>query len=147
MATLNVYLPDALKAEMDHVKGVNWSQVAQEAIRGAVARSKPMDNIEAVAERLKNTGGARARGFEAGVEWAKSTADAAELEVLEGWDWEKEIANSRSEDPEAVATDLFVSEFQYGDVRDLMGGRVTESRLRGFVEGALSVWNQAKPLL
>lgn len=145
MATLNVYLPDALKAEMDHVKGVNWSQVAQEAIRGAVARSKPMDNIEAVAERLKNTGGTRARGFEAGVEWAKSTADAAELEVLEVWDWEALYRDVG--DHEVVAISLFVAEFGYEGVRDLMGGRVTESRLRGFVEGALSVWNQAKPLL
>lgn len=145
MATLNVYLPDALKAEMDQVKGVNWSQVAQEAIRGAVARSKPMDNIEAVAERLKNTGGTRARGFEAGVEWAKTTADAAELEVLEVWDWEDMYRDVG--DHEVVAASLFVAEFGYEGVREIMGGRVTENRLRGFVEGALSVWNQAKPLL
>lgn len=31
MATLNVYVPDALKAQMDKIEGLNWSQVAQGA--------------------------------------------------------------------------------------------------------------------
>ncbi len=36
MATLNLYVPDALKAQMDDIDGINWSQVAQAAFKAAI---------------------------------------------------------------------------------------------------------------
>ena len=156
MATLNVYLSDALKAEMESVEGANWSQIAQDAIRAELARRKVMNTAQAdistVAKRLRSTGTSYTSGYAAGVQWAQQHADAEHLEVIEAWDWEAELERmERSTDNEVFAVDvargLFEAEWGYQDVQKLMGGRITEKRLEGFIEGAMSIWKEAKRLM
>lgn len=157
MATLNVYLADALKAEMESVGGVNWSQVAQDAIRAELAKRKVMNTAQAdiatVAARLKSTGTTYTSGYAAGVQWAQQRADAEQLEVIESWDWEADLERLEAMSNRGeifavdVARDLFEREWAYDDVQQLMGGRITEKRLEGFIEGAMSVWKEAKRLM
>lgn len=87
MATLNVYLPDALKADMDSIEGVNWSQVAQEAFRRTIQleRVKQVDMTQGKLERLRATRGNKADREEAeavaaGKTWALDSAEFEELE-------------------------------------------------------------------
>lgn len=42
MATMNIYIPDKLKSEMDQVKNINWSNLLQAAIREYLA-NPPME--------------------------------------------------------------------------------------------------------
>lgn len=156
MATLNVYLADALKAQMESVEGVNWSQIAQDAIRAELAKRKLMNtaqtDIATVAARLKSTGTSYTSGYAAGVKWAQQLAAAEQLEIIEAWDWEADLDRlERSSGGEVFAVDaardLFEREWAYDDVQLLMGGRITEKRLEGFIEGAMSVWKEAKRLM
>jgi post-segregation antitoxin (ccd killing protein) len=156
MATLNVYLADALKAQMESVEGVNWSQIAQDAIRAELAKRKLMNtaqtDIATVAARLKSTGTAYTSGYAAGVKWAEQRAAAEQLEIIEAWDWEADLERLEQRSSGEVfavdvARDLFEREWAYDDVQLLMGGRITEKRLEGFIEGAMSVWKEAKRLM
>ncbi len=155
MASLNVYLADALKAEMETYEGVNWSQIAQEAIRAEIGRRKVMTELHAdissVVSRLKATPTSYDSGFEAGVNWAKADANACELEELDSWDWladleQMQLRNNEADSPD-VARQLIEQEWGYSSASSLMGGRITERRLEGFVAGARSVWKQAKQLM
>jgi post-segregation antitoxin (ccd killing protein) len=97
MAKTSVYLPNDL-AEQARAYGIPISEVAQAAVRQAVraARIKEsaMTDISAVAERLNETRMAATeerlaigkRTYEAGVEWARQTATAAELEYVATYD-------------------------------------------------------------
>jgi hypothetical protein len=85
MATINIYVPDAMKAEMDQVQDANWSQVAREAFQYELLKRKssPM-NIDAVVERIKATRGPGSgryqEGFSDGQKFAAESAD--EYQVL-----------------------------------------------------------------
>ena len=57
MPTLNIYIPDALRAEMNQFQEsnpVNWSKVAQDAIiqRIKYPPMKPMTGIQIMADTL-----------------------------------------------------------------------------------------------
>lgn len=155
MATMNLYLPDALKAEMEQCEGVNWSQVAQEAFRRTVEIEgiKAVNMNQAGLERLRASRASkeetdRATGVAAGKQWA--------LEVAE-YDQLKRVAEL---DPDEI----------YGECKDAFGwgaqivfavdgnadrgdiARFCEEHLgvadpgpelvAGFVEGAIEVFDE-----
>jgi len=144
MASMNVYLADALKAEMETHEGVNWSQIAQEAIRAELSRRSIMNaataNLGDVVTRLKATPSSYSSGYEAGLAWANADAEARELEDLES------LTDDTSNSLE-VLQDLVEREWKYNSVTDLIGGRLNERRVQGFIDGAMSVWSSAKKLM
>jgi hypothetical protein len=152
VATLNVYLPEALKAEMDSMEGINWSQVAQEAFRETIIRSNAVSGkTEAVIERLRATAGKKGQvykdAYEEGRAWAQQVAEADELEMLAELDLSEYLAKAQDE-PGRAAQWIFGDEFGYDDVTELLGGkRITEGRLKGFVDGALEVWKEVRSKL
>lgn len=87
MATMNLYLPDALKADMERLEGVNWSQVAQQAFKQTVEieRTRKMDVTEAGLQRLRKGCVSKeelelAKGIAEGKRWALEDAELEELE-------------------------------------------------------------------
>ena len=93
MATMNLYLPDALKAEMEQCEGVNWSQVAQEAFRRTVEIEgiKAVNLNQAGIERLRASRESasdrkRAEAVAAGKTWALEVAEFDQLERVAGLD-------------------------------------------------------------
>lgn len=91
MATMNLYLPDALKAEMDEMEGVNWSRVAQDAFRATteIERTKKVDITESGIQRLRNqrehaVSSRSAQALAAGKKWAIDEANYEELEAVAG---------------------------------------------------------------
>ena len=96
MATLNLYLSDALKADMESVEGVNWSQVAQQAFRTTIEieRMRKVEMNQAGLIRLRNGRGAKAQRAEAeaeaaGKHWAIDEAAFDELERVAEIDTEE----------------------------------------------------------
>ena len=90
MASMNIYIPDALKRRMDAVEGVNWSPLACRAFEIKLAElitkrgAKDMDDVVARLKALKaNTDDELTKaGREHGRAWASNTADKPELELL-----------------------------------------------------------------
>jgi post-segregation antitoxin (ccd killing protein) len=101
MAKTSIYLPDDL-AEQVRAHGIPVSEVAQTALRQAVREAEIKENvmtdIQAVADRLNAAEAAKAEADRAqvaresalarayGAEWARTTADMAELECLATYD-------------------------------------------------------------
>jgi hypothetical protein len=175
MAKMTIYLPDKLKARMDAVEGVNWSPLAARAFEAKLAEiitlkgAKEMDDVIArlKASKAKTDDASTIRGREAGREWAKDHAEAAELERLEsytegdfgtGWTW-SEWLNDPGPDSEAFGKDHYLAAAVSGDADnfdradgenfwEFVGASDEETSsgafLVGFVEGALEVWSKVK---
>ena len=150
MATINVYVPDALKAEMDQHDGENWSQVAQEAFRFRLLtkRASTME-IEAVVERIKATAGDKSpryqAGFDDGRKWAAEDADADDVEA-----WLDTDLDVEAETAEDMALSL-AGALGYGvggrnqvDWEALFGPNMPTSKayVRGFVAGLDEVFRE-----
>jgi hypothetical protein len=96
--SINLYIPEELKARMDPVSGtLNWSSVAQAAFEQALASLRAMEEptMTAVLERLKaskaeQVDGVVAAGFAAGRGWAEATADYLTLKRVGEYDWSEE---------------------------------------------------------
>lgn len=156
MAQMNVYLPDELRAEMDAV-GNSWSQVARRAFEAEVARRKirkGLGDMSDVVERLRKSKERHERwnedeGKSAGAEWAKTRAEYSQLLALESADersWADECGD--------LCVQLFrvVGDPDYEDFRDWAGGlfgaeQPNNAFIRGFVEGALEVFDEVKDQL
>lgn len=94
MARVTLYVPENLKARMDNVsEPVNWSAVAQEAFKEAVAVNliqREPTNMEQVIERLRASKARADRtalqsGREHGKLWACETAEYDELKRIADW--------------------------------------------------------------
>lgn len=159
MATLNLYVPDALKAQMDEIEGRNWSAVAQEAFRTTVNQEKAKTmNTEAIAERIRKTSGTNSAlykaGFAEGERWAATEAEADDLEVIERLDVDEALSLNElsaitvathlaQEMGAADATYLFGDDGDH-NWRSDVPSKITANRLRGFVAGAQEVYKQVK---
>lgn len=91
MARTSVYVPDDLKARMDAVDDdVNWSALAVVAFEAKLAEiaerreNKTMDDVvqRYRASRLKAGSEDFAQGSEAGVSWARESAEWSEMDRL-----------------------------------------------------------------
>ena len=59
MANVTVSVPEELKKKMEHVSGVNWSEVAREAFEETVMRKRMLEaaeNIKRLREESKTPG-------------------------------------------------------------------------------------------
>jgi hypothetical protein len=48
MANVTVSVPDELKRRMEHVSGVNWSEIAREAFEETVRRKRMVEAAESI---------------------------------------------------------------------------------------------------
>ena len=155
MATMNLYLPDALKADMDEVEGINWSSLAQSAFRSAITERRAQTTMDkqAVAERIRSTAGTNSpkyqRGKTDGQEWAAGYADADDLEAMSSVDlnamWERAAEPDRGA---AWVADAIAQELGYDNAGDIFDDvKFTRSYIDGFVAGADDVWSQVRKLL
>jgi hypothetical protein len=165
---MSIYIPPDLRARMDKVKEpVNWSAVACRAFEdklGEIAAKKEKKTMSDVADRLRasmreDEGEQYQDGFQAGKEWAESTATARHLKRLEAFKKEIDRSGLRWETwfdgndrdafcPGEKLADIIeggdlgrngMHEFWVNDLGD--DKMITEAAwLRGFCEGALDVW-------
>jgi hypothetical protein len=155
MAKTSVYLPDELAAQA-RACGIPVSEVAQQAVRQAVRaaqiKESAMTDIGAVAERLNETRIAAAeeklarrdRTYEAGVQWARRTATAAELEYVATYDGPGDEYRMPS-----TIYNLVMSTRNGGSV-SAWGPEPAgpaDDRWEFFQAGAREVWEMVQPLL
>jgi hypothetical protein len=172
-ARTSVSLPIDLRKRMDKVgESVNWSLVAVRAFEqelGRIASQKKEKNMSDVISRLrasknKSNGERFEAGKELGVKWARETAEAEELELLsehhdamqrENYDI---FAPSAFNDAYGMWESLFfhIHRDDDGDRQaceefwDVAVGEENRPHLsngeflRGFVDGALEVWDEVK---
>jgi hypothetical protein len=163
MAKTSIYLPDDL-AEQVRAHGIPVSEVAQAALRQAVKdaeiKENVMTDIQVVADRL-NARRAAEGGYDArmtakarayGAKWARTVADAAELEYLAMYD------GSPDDFDTPVSLITFVSKETASEHRaagghglPLPGSGVPLDPDSGYwaylQAGAREVWDAVRPLL
>ncbi|MFA7666370.1 MAG: hypothetical protein WCY32_09650 [Burkholderiaceae bacterium] len=158
MATLNVYLPDALKADMDSTEGINWSQVAQEAFRRAIQleRTKQVDMTQGQLERLRSTREHKADREEAeavaaGKAWALNEADFEVLERIASIDTDDDAFDG---EPSAHGWGAVLADAVFGErewdrqmveefcEQYLIAAYPGGHQVRGFIDGAREVYDQ-----
>lgn len=162
---MNIYIPDKLKTRMDSLPAEdkpNWSALAVRAFESHLAElaTKRKDrDMASVIDRLrasahKQEDADTAAGRKAGREWAKTTAEAAELKRLADardpvHDWYLFEASSAygssgmlyfaitgtADEPDRHAAESFWE--WWSDTNNPEAGFV-----QGFGEGALEVWDQ-----
>lgn len=86
MATMNIYLPDALKTAMDEVPAPapNWSGICQKCIQAEIDRLKAAQgDMEALVARVKAAGSSQYdQGYQDGLEFARESADVDDFELF-----------------------------------------------------------------
>jgi hypothetical protein len=159
---MNISIPRDLKARMDAVKqSVNWSQTAAHAFEAKlleIESRKEVGKMDDVIKRLKAAAELEQNeelqaGVAAGQEWAKTTATPKQLERLsvseaqepvicglpnhQGWPGviHYVITKGRDENPE---------DFWENALGDDANQLYEEDFARGFVAGALEIWDQVK---
>ena len=163
--TTSISVPPDLKRRMDQVREpINWSAVACEAFNeklAEIAKKKEIEGMNDVVERLRASkreaeNSEYTSGHETGETWAKKEATARHLQRLakwhngidndqwrefSEWDSKEDVANALyyEIEPEMQGDDVSAKDFwdHYVDVEGV-------DYLRGFVEGALSVWEAVK---
>jgi predicted CopG family antitoxin len=168
-----ISVPADLRKRMDKVKEpVNWSALACSAFEqklGEIASKKEKKSMSDVIARLKASKQASdsvvyREGFEAGEDWAKQYAEAAELRRLDhfkkrietepvyGWQWffsEESDDNSRFSTADLLANEITgdsmtAAEFWESAVGPDDARLADKEFLRGFAEGAASIWDSVK---
>lgn len=156
---MSISIPDGLKAKMKAIsEPMNWSAIAAKAFEDELKRVSQRDrerDVMEVIERLDPSyidgeSLVYQSGFSLGEGWARDEADATDLQRLD-----KHAAAMGSniyrdyEEPNALAKQIIGDENAHaGDVDDWWSAVLGESLesiwepefVRGFVEGALAVW-------
>jgi hypothetical protein len=172
---VNISVPIELKARMEAVaEDMNWSAVAcrafEQALAEIIARQGAKDFQDAVtrlrASKRTTRSGRYKDGFALGQDWAKSTAEAEELERLEDFrvkctdhEWGA-FFDRRKDDAYGPCGHLLfvISPDSDGDRHasrtfweETIGDELVAEDLmwkgdfvRGFAEGALAVWGEVK---
>lgn len=157
MARVTVYVPDTLKGLMDPLGDrVNWSNVAQTAFQAEVQRYFFLKeiNMQSVIERLRSSKEQYEAGqFEAGksygTKWAMENASYDQLKRLSSFDLEEGYADNLV----GAFEKHMNNDFSYRNLED--GFWATEDGyqppsdeyLRGFVEGAQTIWEEVEDQL
>ncbi|MCK4414316.1 MAG: hypothetical protein KAY32_12290 [Candidatus Eisenbacteria sp.] len=176
-ARTSISLPQDLKERMDGVaEPVNWSALACQAFQdklAEIAGRKERMEMDDVVERLrasrqKSDSEQSGEGYAAGQVWARKQAEAVELERLDsldtrlerellGWSGFLDCDSNSAYGPE----ELLYFEMHPDEDRDrtaatdfwemTTGMKVSDGLpkefIRGFVEGALSIWHQVEDKL
>lgn len=166
---MTIYVPDDLKAQIDEVKDeVNWSALACRAFREKVVellmqRKETLD-MEEVIQRLKVSKEKEQSelfklGYELGQKWASNDAEVGELKKLEdardpreGWYFDDPRFRQQGSDAERFYFILYpTGEDVHGNTEDdFWGWQVDNGEqhgpgfVRGFAEGAMSIWEQVR---
>jgi hypothetical protein len=163
MARVNVYVTDDLKARMDRAGDLNWSTAAQRAFEIEIQAQewKMVENrIERTVERLRASkaqedGELKAEGRKAGVEWANEDASFRVLRAVANFEWGSAppefygyhlaclILNQKSPSDPAGAGELW-DELCGGHMTEDSGSEPDPAWLEGFVDGAMTVWDEVK---
>jgi hypothetical protein len=151
VARISLYVPDDLKAEMDQVKDINWSDVARPALMRALATRKQRSErtMESAIERLRaSRAESRKRdelnGKEDGRRWAEHTAEydelrrVAEIEFNHGMDCFNALYHAIDPENELGVRDFKEQVFgdEYADVSDEYAGAFIEGAQKFFGEVA-----------
>ena len=139
MATINLYVSDALRHRMDLADEQNWSAVAQQAFEAHLGRlavhGKANGKLGAAVERLKASkvkyeDEQKAEGYERGYAWAQDRAEFHDLESMVG----------AADYPAAVGivqkTKSFLQRDEFGDAV-----LPSDEMWEGFVDGATALYN------
>lgn len=153
MPAINVYINDALKADMDSIpsESLNWSAICQAAITLEVARAKATTGgREAILSRLHQTGSKQfSAGYDVGGIFAREHADIDDFEAFSSFDDRVERLSHRALDTPAerlafleIAAELEIDDVSYftGDGFD----RRPPRWLRGFAQAMQEVWDSIK---
>jgi hypothetical protein len=140
MATVNVYVSDALRQRMDEAADQNWSAIAQQAFEAHLARlarrSKFEGRLDAAVERLQAS---KARyeeeqnssGYDRGYAWAKDRAEFHDLaSMVEAPDYDSAVSIVRK-------TRGFQQRDEFGDAI-----LPSDEMWEGFVDGATALYNE-----
>lgn len=153
----SISVPPELKQRMDKVKeALNWSAIACQAFEqklAEIASKREVKKMDDVIERLRASqreveSEDYKTGFENGEDWAKTTATAKQLQRIERF----EEAGSGEYDHETL---FYVIEpngggnpmdFSWPEVfgDDCQDEIESPDVIRGFVEGAMSVWREVR---
>ena len=150
MPRITIYVPDELKSRMDDVDRINWSNVAQDAIRQAIATHsifKEPENMDNVIERLRLSkerfNSTKTKdGKDCGASWARGTAQYEDLlrisdAVHEGLDIDIGTLQ-RLIDPQ----DEMDSNDWKAFWEENAGNDVSDAFVKGFAEGATAVFDK-----
>jgi hypothetical protein len=177
VAKITIYVSDHLKARMDAVEGVNWSPLACRAFEAKLAEissEKSDKSIVDVVNRLRGSANAfndaaYMEGKQHGRQWAQDHATAEELDSLEKLTskWTEDLwGRDLDPGPDAEFTDREVlfnqirfnvngargdrdaARIFWDDTEPQKGRKHDGPRyLRGFADGALSLWRDVKDKL
>lgn len=166
-----ISLPADLDARMSKHTEVNWSKVATDAFemklgqlniqKGSKAMSDVIQRLRA--SKLEQTSQEHTEGVQEGRDWATRYADFPELQRLSAW-WDRSSEDDREATFTTGDTDAFgsgayiatiitgedrpnralVDEFWDQALGDDDNRRFNDGFVRGFVDGALSVWEEVK---
>lgn len=159
MARQEIYVPDALKAEMDAARdlNINWSEHAQQAFRRAldIEGRKQVSVQESQLARLRasredDLERHEADGVALGKEWALQAADYGELERVAELSSSVEAGVGGDEIAFGIAKALLDEEgpgvrLVQGQLEELFGKvpeRVMAAMAIGFVQGASEVFDE-----
>jgi hypothetical protein len=155
MARMSIYVPDALKAEMDEIgdNGVNWSGEAQRVFEAAIQRVKwpkepKMEDVIARLRASKDTEDQNDNlaGLAAGREWAMKHATHRELKKLATMDL---LDSNHQEDEAWLVVDRALgtgedgpdSSFWFEPADDRFGFTPpSDTYVEGYLAGASEVW-------
>jgi hypothetical protein len=173
-ARTTISVPPDLKERMDSVQeSVNWSALACRAFEDKLAEiavHKEKKDMSDIVTRLRASKRQAEdtqykAGAEAGREWAGDTAEADDLQRLErwkercGWEWEQCFDNNPTRSctvAELVAENVWpdedrnvppANEFWERALGEDTSETDNPSFVKGFVEGALALWDEVKAQL
>lgn len=138
MATINVYVPDALRQRMDNAGEKNWSAIAQRAFESHLERmavgAKASGKLSMVVERLRASKTKYAEkekntGYDYGYSWAKERAEFHDLQAVVG------AADYHSAASVVRKTKDFSQRDEFGDT-----SLPSEEMWEGFVDGATALY-------
>ena len=149
MARINVSIPDELKATMDNIEDVNWSEVARNAFDREVRKRKRIDgmNTAAITERLRASyedqrEDDKENGSIFGGSWAAEAAEFADLRDLQRFGEAAAEALYRWRMMDTVLDRWDQEEFW--EAQEVEPSEVTLAFCEGFVEAALEVWERVR---
>jgi hypothetical protein len=157
MARVSIYVPDEMKTRMDEVGELNWSAVAQRAFEIEINSQRwkmETDAIERAAARLRTSREKYLKeqhldGKASGRAWALDHAEYRALKAVADHDWAElpeetyaswlcALAHSRYPPSEEDVKELWETLLQ----DRFHGTERTPEFVKGYIEGALEVWDE-----
>jgi hypothetical protein len=149
VARISLYVPDDIKAQMDQITDINWSDIARHAFVAALAIRKHRSErtMESAIERLRASKAESSKrdelnGKEHGRDWAEHTAEydelrrVAEIEFNHGMDCLHALYHAI--DPE--------NELEVGDFKQQVFGDeyadISDEYAHAFIKGAQEFFSE-----